>query len=537
MSLERRAKKGFFRNLTAAGLIFTALTSLIPAYSNAICSAKVISQNSENEIYVSDIANMSGTSTIFERAKAKLAADKPDPWLRAQMAVKKRYHQHDISTLVKQYNRADSFDLLLQVWQLINYYYYNDITANELLNNALTELKAVTSDPEIRQKYNISSMQAAKLKSYIDQQRTLLQSNVHIDYSLVKQTLNNISDYCQDTGLESSWPVIETIFALCGNLDRYSNYIMPEKYNTMMESLKGNYEGIGTDLIFRGFDYPLVFDILPGSPAETAGILPGDLLIKLNSVELNNISDYEFDGIFLTAHNTMSLTVKRDDKYIDLTVEKAQLHSSTVRNTCILSGTKTGYFRITSFDKNTDSEISNSLSELSEECDSLIIDVRNNGGGMVTSAVNAADLFLSEGNIVSIRSFSAMKSYNAGADNKKSEEIPIYILVNRHTASAAEIFTAALKQNCRAIVIGEKTFGKAMVQTVYDLRHNAGAVMLTTAEYLPPSHESFNLKGITPDIEVIDTEKQEYINSHQCIYERISRNNPVMNVALNCVSR
>lgn len=508
----------------------------LPALWQSINSSVSISEFSRQPALAGQVVRIAGNSRESSNVIDSGHKQVSDPLQQAQISVKNRYLHRDISSLAKSYSDIEAFDLFSQIWQLINYYYYNETTPGQLFSTAMLELKVAACEPEIRSKYDISEQQANLIVGYISDRGLYSFNSSKMDYYTAKSELESISELCRKNNMNSSWPVFETIFALCNNLDIYSDYIMPEKYQAMLDSFKGDYQGVGTDLIFRDNDYPLVFDVLPGSPAGEKGILPGDKLIQLNTWDMKSANDMFFDSIFYESDKKISFKVERGVEILDFSLEKSYLHSSTIRNVHIIPGTSTKYIRITSFDKQTPSELSSVLNDESEQIDSVIIDLRNNGGGIVTSAIETADLFLDSGKIVSIKSFAETKAYHACADNIFSEEIPVFILVNSQTASAAEIFTAALKQNRRAITIGEKTFGKAMVQTVYDLRHKAGAVILTTAQYLPPSSQSFNLKGITPDIEVIYTENGENNNSERSITERISTSDPVMKTVLKCVT-
>ena len=537
MSLERTrktVKRNASRKTITAALTFL---SLFGSYS----LAKTIDHSSTYSEYLqhfnttpstpATIHNDLHSDNTFQQLDSDLKIS-----LRAKLAVKNRYRYNDIASMASTYSTDQSFDILLQLWQIVTYYYYHDIEQDTLVDNIISELLAVVNDSEIRNNYHLSEENAEKLISFINKQRQLIQKDSSLEYSDLESYLRKISDYCQSSsGIYASWPVIETIFSISGTLDNYSNIILSDKYSDMLGQLKGNYSGIGTDLIFDPADYPFVFDVIPESPADICGIKPGDSLVEINSHELKDISSNDFDIIFDKCES-FTLSVKRNDEIFKTEVKKTQLTSSTIRNAGIFPDSHCGYIRITSFNKDTFNDFSSELSKLDGKISSLIIDLRNNGGGLVTSAVESADLFLSEGKIVSIKSFTSEKHYFARPDNNSFENMPVCILVNDHTASAAEIFTAALKQNDRAIVIGKTTFGKALVQTVYDLRHNAGALVLTTAEYLPPSDKSFNLKGITPNIEVVNTENADKNGTHLSIIDRISCNNAVMKTALKCLN-
>ena len=512
--------------------------SLVPAMLCTIASANDII-NVDKSSYHCNLTSEIYPETEIQLANSTSTANIPDTLIeQAQLAVQSRYKMHDIFGFVENMDQEKSFDLLLQLWQLVIYNYYLEIDRSNLVERALIELQIAIKSKTIRENYSISEQDSTFVANEIQSVINKLKSKDEIDFSWLKSQLQTISNSCVKIGLENSWPVMEMVFGICDNLDAYSRYLLPKRYKEMLDSLKGNYKGIGIDIIFRENNYPLVFDVVDGSPASKAGIKPGDLLVEIDNNSLNNADEYQYDNVCSDAsEDSFDITVQRDSKTFNYTLKKEYVTASDVRNVKTLINATTGFIRISSFGRNTAEQTESALQQLIDNgVESLIIDLRNNGGGMVSSAIETADLFLGDGEIVSFRSYEGLRTYIAGADNKQSEEISIVILVNKETASAAELFTAALKHNNRAIVIGKTTYGKAVMQTVFDLEHDAGALVLTTAEYLPPSGESFNLKGIIPNIEVVNTENAEICDENQCINDRISENNIVMRTALKCLS-
>ncbi len=535
--MRSKRSRNLFKCYWALGIIFVTL-SLMPVVFCAIASANDINSVSDN--YIS--YNFSSDFNLYTDIQLANSISNDDIsnniWQQAQTAVQNRYRTHDIFSFVDNMDVEQSFDLLLQLWKLVTYYYYHDIDQSTMVKNALVELQIAAESDVIKQRYHLSEDNSSYLVSEIQILIDKLKNKDEIDYAWLKIELEKISNCCKKIGLENSWPVLEIIFGICDNLDIYSNYLLPQRYFDMLDALNGSYKGIGVDIIFRDDNYPLVFDVVDNSPAAKAGIKPGDLLIELDNNSLKNIAEYQYDNCYLLADDdNFSMKIKRDDKTFEFALKKDNVTALDVRNVQTLINATTGFIRISSFGRNTASQVDNALKQLIEQgAESVIIDLRNNGGGMVSSAIETADLFIKEGKIVSLKSYSGIKTYIAGTDNKQTEDMSVVILVNKDTASAAEIFTAALKQHNRAIVIGKTTYGKAVVQTVYDLEHNAGALVLTTAEYFPPSGESFNKTGIKPNIEVVNTENADINEQNQSITDRISESNLDIRTALKCLS-
>ena len=534
--MKSKRSWNLFINYWALSVLLVVIATM-PVVFCTIASANDI-VSARQAISVCNLSSLSDNELdVFPRGEISNGSIPNSLWDQAQTAVQNRYRRNDILGFVKQIDREKSLDLLLQLWQLVTYYYYHDIDQAKLAERAFVELQVAVKSDAIREKYKLRDAENEILLERINDILISVKSKSDIDYSWLKKQLTNLSNSCEKTGLDSSWPILEFIFSICDNLDIYSNYLLPERYFEMLDALKGNYSGVGIDIVFRKNNFPLVFDVVDDSPAAKAGIKPGDLLIKLDDFSLKCVDEQQYDSFFLDEEkDRFTITVQRETDSLKFDLTKEYVKASSVRNVRTFFDATTGYIRISNFGRKTAIQTELALKQLIDQgVESVIIDLRNNGGGMVTSAIDTSDLFLKEGEIVSIKSYSGIKTYIASADNKQTEDVSIVLLVNNDTASAAEIFTAALKQNNRAIVVGNKTFGKAVVQTVYDLEYNAGAIVLTTAEYFPPSGISFNQKGIIPNIEVVNTENAEFHDTDQCITDRISEENIVMSTALKCL--
>ena len=198
----------------------------------------------------------------------------------------------------------------------------------------------------------------------------------------------------------------------------------------------------------------------------------------------------------------------RKNKKIQANVKRKFVDAPSVRYVRLLENDKkTGYIRIASFDNDTALELRRAVDLLVKNgAKSLLIDLRANGGGIMRSAIDAVRLFVNQGTIVTVKTALEKTRYCASSEQSQIDcyKLPLAILVDQNTASAAEIFTAALKDHCRATIIGQQTLGKAVVQTVYQLSNNKSALCITTASFQSPSKKNFHKIGIDPDINVSD---------------------------------
>ncbi|WP_195940784.1 S41 family peptidase [Romboutsia sp. 1001713B170131_170501_G6] len=288
--------------------------------------------------------------------------------------------------------------------------------------------------------------------------------------------------------------------------DPYSQYYTKEEFKRLKEQTSGSFVGIGVIISpSPDDDYLTVVSPIQGSPAEKSGVEAGDKIVKVDgkNVFAKN-SDEAISMIKGKEGTTVELTLKRDGKEFDVKVKREEIVSKSVEGKMLED--KIGYVRITSFSENTYKEFKTALDRLkSEGMKGLILDVRDNGGGLLNICKDIADELIGEGTIVYTKDNKGNTEYLKSDKDKLG--LPIAILTNENSASASEILTGAIIDNKAGISIGTTTFGKGLVQSVRELKDGTG-FKLTTAQYFTPNGDYINEKGIKPTIEVKDTEKQ-----------------------------
>ena len=303
------------------------------------------------------------------------------------------------------------------------------------------------------------------------------------------------------------------IKGMLSELDPHSTYLAPKDYEQLEESTSGEFGGLGIEV---GMEDGFVKVIAPidDTPAQKAGVQAGDLIIKLGDKPVKGMSLEEAVKLMRGKPGTvLSLTIMREGESapIVIDVERAIIKVTSIKSRLIDNGY--GYVRITQFQADTGTQFVDALTALEEDygkdLDGLVIDLRNNPGGILQAAVEAADALLDEGLIVYTegRIQSSRLRFNARAGDLM-EGTPIVVLINGGSASASEILAGALQDHQRAVVMGTQSFGKGSVQTVIPL-DETHAIKMTTARYYTPDGRSIQAKGIRPDIEVKPAELQE----------------------------
>jgi carboxyl-terminal processing protease len=289
------------------------------------------------------------------------------------------------------------------------------------------------------------------------------------------------------------------------SLDPHSGYLNPKKYRDMQVQTKGEFGGLGIEVTMEDGLVKVVSPI-DDTPAYRAGIQAGDVITHINSEPVLGMSLSEaVERMRGPVDTSIALTLRRpgEDEPIDVSMARAVITISPVR---WHSEGDVGYVRVTTFNEQTEASLTEAVdalrAEVGEGMKGLVLDLRNNPGGLLEQAVGVADAFLDRGEIVSTRGrrSDSIQRFNS-RQGDLAEGAPMVVLINGGSASASEIVAGALQDHGRAIVMGTPSFGKGSVQTIMPLPGH-GAIRLTTARYYTPSGTSIQAKGIVPDIEV-----------------------------------
>jgi carboxyl-terminal processing protease len=311
------------------------------------------------------------------------------------------------------------------------------------------------------------------------------------------------SDYAEDVNDETL--VEGAINGMLTALDPHSNYLNSKNFNDMKVQTRGEFGGLGIEVSMENGLVKVVSPI-DDTPAAHAGLKPGDLITHIDGNPVQGMTLPEAVEKMRGLINTdINLTIRREGKDpFDVKLTRANIKIQSVRSH--LEGTNIGYIRITSFNEQTDVGLNNAMKNLRQQAGNkligLVLDLRNNPGGLLDQAVAVSDAFLEKGEIVSTRGRRPddAQRYNARPGDI-AQGLPMAVLLNGGSASASEIVAGALQDHHRAILIGTRSFGKGSVQTIIPLAGH-GAMRLTTARYYTPSGRSIQAKGIDPDIVV-----------------------------------
>lgn len=286
--------------------------------------------------------------------------------------------------------------------------------------------------------------------------------------------------------------------------DPYSKFLSQEEYAEQNTNIDAKIVGIGVNIMSVAGKI-IIISVVEGTPASLQGIKAGDIILKVDKTDVSGKTISDVASLIRGEMGTsVNLELLRDKQKLLKTVQRQEIQIKNIKASVI--DKNIGYIQIASFlSSDMTTEFVDALNK-TQLCEGLIIDLRGNTGGLMPNAVVIADMFLTQGHIVSVVDRDRQKSDINAQPKPYAINKPVVILIDEGTASASEILSGALKDNQKAILVGKRTFGKGMIQRIFPLPDSTG-MNLTIAKYLTPKGIDINKKGITPDYEVSYTEK------------------------------
>jgi carboxyl-terminal processing protease len=294
--------------------------------------------------------------------------------------------------------------------------------------------------------------------------------------------------------------------------DKHSSYMDPTTFTQANQSLSGAYEGIGA-YVDTGGDYLTITSPIPGSPAEKVGLRPGDIIVKIDNEDMTGVDpEVARQHVLGPAGSVVHLSIAREGEAdlleFDVTRDKIVIKSASGK----MLDNGVAYVQVTTFGDNTTQELTDALTDvLAQNPKGLILDLRNNGGGYLQTAVEVTSQFLGDGVVLYEQYGDGNKITYDVESGGLATEIPMVVLINEGSASASEIVAGALQDTERAVLVGVTSYGKGSVQNWIPLSDDQGAVRVTIAKWLTPNGRTIHEKGLTPDV-VVEMTEDDYKN-------------------------
>jgi carboxyl-terminal processing protease len=435
-----------------------------------------------------------------ERAPVRnVPAVKPQPTVAEKAA--KRYADPRVMRVLQQLTQQSGEALYAETAQLIDSRHITPTSYQQRVQGALEHLNYAVESPEFQQAAGINARQNVRafqqeLASYARQAQA---QNLSQAISVMRETGNMAAHYLNVNPAVVS---LAFVYGALDTLDQYSMFVAPEKTGQTSLGLKENMVGIGVEIEAHPQGLKIL-KALTGGPAAAATLKRGDIITAVDGRSVAGVDlNQAVDLIGGAAGTPVRLDLKRDQMVGDVTLVRRSFQVQSVSE-ARMETAGVGYIKLDQFAESSARELDAALWKLHEQgMQSLILDLRGNPGGLLTTAIEISDRFLPAGTIVSTRGRTSADNSQEVAQQPNTWKTPLVVLIDHDSASASEIFAAAIQENQRGLIVGETSYGKGTVQTLFPLQSASGALRLTTAKFYSPDGREMAGQGVTPDIKV-----------------------------------
>jgi len=424
--------------------------------------------------------------------------------VRIHFDVTRRYSDKSFIMTLDQTQPVVALDLLGEILNKLQSYYVEPIDFQRLLRNGTAFLEVALTEKEFLAT-NVSPSVSPEAIEYF-------RLNVHkavvdrpvANMAQAKALVGHVATLARDQiGVPPTAVVYEYIAGFVGLLDPYSAYLTAGEYQEIMGQIEGNLIGLGVELWAEGNDLKIV-DVFKEGPAFQSGLRKGDQLLEIDNVRVDDVgAKRAADLLRGTENSVVRLVFRRDTpstQTIDVRRRRVDVPSVSVV-TMVDQELRTGYIRISNFQKTTPREVDDSLRQLyGQGLKNLIIDLRRNPGGLLDASVEIADMFISSGIIVSTRGRNGQENHNYSAHMSGTWDLPLVVMIDEDSASASEIFAGAIRDQGRGLIVGRTSYGKGSVQGVFHNDQGNGGMRLTVSKFFSPSGNAISDRGIQPNL-------------------------------------
>lgn len=416
--------------------------------------------------------------------------------------ISRRYQNRSFVGLLN-LSPQDSMALYGEVMQMIDTRHLEPSPLQTRVQKGMTNLMYALDNPAFVQ-VNQLQLQPANVQAYRQALQQAMQSPVQSEQDAMKMLNWTMQMSQQQIGLRPAAAAMEFVYGAVESLDKYSAFVPPENVPGASLQLESSLVGIGVQIEMRDQGAE-VMKVITGSPAQTAGLKQGDMLLAVSGQQLEGKDvDHTVSLISGPEGSQVVLGVQRQGQgvfTVTATRQSIQLHS--VNDVQMLAGTRVGYFKLDKFTSTSADEVENALQQLYRQgMQGLVMDLRGNPGGLLTSAIQISDEFLPQGTIVATRGRNSSDNTEEHAKKEHTWKIPLVVIVDHDSASASEIFAAAIQENQRGLVVGRTSYGKGTVQTQFPLQSSGCSLRITTAKFYSPNGREMAGSGVTPDVPV-----------------------------------
>ena len=431
---------------------------------------------------------------------------KPAPVPTAREKIERRYTDPRTVRLLNQLTAQSAQSLFVEVAQLIDARHIHPTSYSQRIDDAFTHLMLALDSSAFQQasRLQVDDRGMEQLQASLAQMKQRVTVR---DLNDAVSVLNRVQQlFDQTVRVQPGTVGLEFVYAELDTLDQFSMLIPPEKAGGPNVGMKDSVVGIGVEVEMNDKGLKLL-KVLSGGPASEVALKRGDILTgvdghSVQGLELNQAVDY----ILGQPGTPLKLNLMRDGRRGDVTLVRRKIAIHNVASRMEDDKNKVGYLKLEQFGDASVRELDEALMSLHKQgMESLILDLRGNPGGLLTAAISISDRFLPSGTIVSTKGRTAADNTKETAQYAQTWKVPLVVLIDRNSASASEILAAAIQENGRGVIVGERSYGKGTVQTLFPLQSAPAGLRLTTAKFYSPDGREMSGAGVTPDVKVSAT--------------------------------
>lgn len=453
----------------------------------------------------SELKPQAAPATLIDHQRERLAR------------LKHRYQDPNLIRFVRGLTYARAEQLFREVQQIIDTRHLSPVSYAKRAEYALGNLEHALSDPNFVRAAGLRSspdprqvtQQLAQLKASASQVRDVSSAISHM-----RSTMGLLAN---QMGLHQSFVALEYIYGSAEVLDRYSSLELDKNAGGPSASLDDHVVGIGVEIRVHD-DGAEIVRVLRNGPAARSQLQAGDIITMLDGQPMTGRSIAQIaDAIAGPAGTALQMQFRREELAYRVTLRRARVELLSVSEARIVDEREgVGYIRLEKFAASSEREVDQALWSLHQQgMKSLVFDLRGNPGGLLTAAIALSDKFLPCGSIVSTRGRLSSDNSAANADHSQTWKVPLVVLIDGDSASASEIFAAAIQENERGLVVGQRSYGKGTVQTHFPLKSVAGTLRLTTAKFYSPKGRAMAGEGVVPDILVRRYDERDAVDQER----------------------